>query len=76
MIVFRDVYKSFGEKHVLQGFSLEVQEGETMVILGYSGTGKSVALKHIVGLLDPDSGEVEVDGRVVHLLDRDGLTDL
>jgi len=47
-----------------------------MVILGYSGTGKSVALKHIVGLLDPDSGEVEVDGRIVHLLDRAGLTDL
>ncbi len=76
MIVFRDVYKGFGENHVLQGFSLEVREGETMVILGYSGTGKSVALKHIVGLLDPDSGEVEVDGRIVHLLDRNGLTDL
>ena len=76
MIVFRDVHKGFGENHVLQGFSLEVREGETMVILGYSGTGKSVALKHIVGLLDPDSGEVEVDGRIVHLLDRNGLTDL
>ena len=76
MIVFRDVHKGFGENHVLQGFSLEVREGETMVVLGYSGTGKSVALKHIVGLLDPDSGEVEVDGRIVHLLDRNGLTDL
>jgi phospholipid/cholesterol/gamma-HCH transport system ATP-binding protein len=76
VIEFRDVYKSFGEKHVLQGFSLEIRDGETMVILGYSGTGKSVALKHIVGLLEPDSGEVEVDGRIVHLLDRKGLTEL
>lgn len=76
MIIFRDVYKSFGSKHVLQGFSLEVADGETMVILGYSGTGKSVALKHIVGLLDPDHGEVEVDGRVVHTLDRRGLREL
>ena len=48
-ILFRDVYKSFGTNAVLQGFSLEVREGETMVVIGYSGTGKSVALKHIVG---------------------------
>jgi phospholipid/cholesterol/gamma-HCH transport system ATP-binding protein len=76
VIIFRDVYKSFGDKHVLQGFSLEVRDGETMVILGYSGTGKSVALKHIVGLMDPDRGEVEVDGRIVHSLDRKGLREL
>ncbi len=76
MIVFRDVYKSFGDKHVLQGFSLDVRDGETMVIMGYSGTGKSVALKHIVGLLEPDRGEVEVDGQIVHQLDRYGLTEL
>lgn len=73
MIIFRDVHKSFGPKQVLQGFSLDVRDGETMVILGYSGSGKSVALKHIVGLLAPDQGEVEVDGEVVHQLDRDGL---
>ena len=73
MIRFRDVYKSFGPKKVLEGFSLEVPAGETTVVIGYSGTGKSVALKHIVGLLDPDSGEVEVDGRIVHELDREGL---
>ena len=53
-----------------------MKDGETMVILGYSGTGKSVALKHIVGLLDPDKGEVEVDGRVVHTLGRKGLREL
>ncbi len=55
MIQLVDVYKSFGPKHVLEGFTLDVAEGETMVIIGYSGTGKSVAIKHIVGLLEPDS---------------------
>ena len=73
MIIFREVHKSFGAKRVLQGFSLEVRDGETMVILGYSGSGKSVALKHIVGLLEPDQGEVEVDGEIVHQLDRPRL---
>ncbi len=70
MIVFRDVHKGFGTKQVLQGFSLEVPEGETTVIIGYSGSGKSVALKHVVGLIDPDKGEVEVDGQIVHLMSR------
>jgi phospholipid/cholesterol/gamma-HCH transport system ATP-binding protein len=73
VIIFRDVHKRFGPKQVLQGFSLTVQDGETLVILGYSGSGKSVALKHIVGLLEPDQGEVEVDGEIVHRLDREGL---
>ena len=76
MIVFRDVEKRFGEKEVLRGFSLEVRDGETMVIIGHSGSGKSVSLKHVVGLLQPDAGEVEVDGQIVHQLDRDGLTAL
>ncbi|MBI4501834.1 MAG: ATP-binding cassette domain-containing protein [Gemmatimonadetes bacterium] len=76
MIIFRDVHKSFGSNAVLQGFSLEVQDGETLVVIGYSGSGKSVALKHIVGLLEPDAGEVEVDGRIVHLLDREELSHL
>jgi len=71
-----DVYKSFGTKEVLAGFSLEVLEGETMVIIGYSGTGKSVAIKHIVGLLDPDAGEVWVDGMRVDRLGRRELSDL
>jgi phospholipid/cholesterol/gamma-HCH transport system ATP-binding protein len=73
MIIFRDVYKSFGSNAVLNRFSLEIRDGETLVIIGYSGGGKSVALKHIVGLLEPDAGEVEVDGRVVHLLEREEL---
>jgi phospholipid/cholesterol/gamma-HCH transport system ATP-binding protein len=76
MIVFNDVYKSFGPKRVLQGYSLEIPDGQTTVVIGYSGTGKSVALKHIVGLLDPDAGEVVVDGQVVHELDREGLVAL
>jgi len=76
MIVFTDVYKSFGPKKVLQGFSLEVPDGQTTVVIGYSGTGKSVALKHVVGLLDPDAGTVNVDGQVVHELDRAGLVAL
>jgi len=76
MIVFNDVYKSFGPKRVLQGYSLDVPDGQTTVVIGYSGTGKSVALKHIVGLLDPDAGDVVVDGQVVHELDREGLVAL
>jgi phospholipid/cholesterol/gamma-HCH transport system ATP-binding protein len=65
-----DLHKSFGPKRVLDGFTLDVEEGETMVIIGYSGTGKSVAIKHIVGLLEPDSGEVWVDGLEVPALPR------
>jgi phospholipid/cholesterol/gamma-HCH transport system ATP-binding protein len=68
-----DVYKSFGPKHVLQGFTLDVLEGETVVIIGYSGSGKSVAIKHIVGLLEPDSGKVVVDDLEVPKLSRRDL---
>ncbi|MBI3567548.1 MAG: ABC transporter ATP-binding protein [Gemmatimonadetes bacterium] len=70
MIVLEDIHKAFGPKVVLNGFSLEVREGETMVIIGYSGTGKSVAIKHIVGLLEPDKGRVFVDGLEVSTLSR------
>ena len=70
MIQIDNIYKSFGTKHVLSGFTLEVKEGETMVIIGYSGTGKSVAIKHIVGLLEPDKGTVFVDGLEVPKLSR------
>jgi phospholipid/cholesterol/gamma-HCH transport system ATP-binding protein len=76
MIRLVDVYKAFGPKRVLEGFSLDVKEGETMVIVGYSGTGKSVAIKHIVGLLEPDSGEVSVDGLEVPRLSRRELYQL
>jgi phospholipid/cholesterol/gamma-HCH transport system ATP-binding protein len=76
MIQLIDVHKSFGPKRVLDGFTLDVVEGETMVIIGYSGTGKSVAIKHIVGLLEPDSGTVFVDGLEVPKLKRRELYDL
>ena len=76
MIELKDVHKSFGPKKVLEGFSLVVPEGETMVIIGYSGTGKSVAIKHIVGLLEPDKGEVWVDGQRVDELSRKDLYQL
>jgi phospholipid/cholesterol/gamma-HCH transport system ATP-binding protein len=61
----RDLWKSFGENHVLRGLSLELFEGETLVVLGPSGCGKSVLLKHIIGLLTPDRGEVLFRGRNV-----------
>jgi len=74
VIEFQDLHKAFDEKPVLQGFSLEIRDAETVVIIGYSGSGKSVALKHIVGLLHPDAGDVIVDGQAVSTLDQDGLT--
>jgi len=76
VIEFQGLSKAFGGKHVLAGLTLAVQDGETMVIIGYSGTGKSVALKHIVGLLQPDAGDVVVDGRAVSTLERAALNAL
>ena len=73
MIRFTELHKAFGPKVVLDGMTLDIPDGETTVIIGFSGSGKSVALKHIVGLLTPDQGQVEVDGRVVHDLDPDQL---
>ncbi|MHB1223795.1 MAG: ABC transporter ATP-binding protein [Gemmatimonadaceae bacterium] len=70
MIQLIDIHKSFGPKNVLNGFTLDVHEGETMVIIGFSGSGKSVAIKHIVGLLEPDRGTVKVDGQDVASLPR------
>ena len=63
MIIFSEVKKSFGEKHVLKGISFEISKAEIVFILGTSGTGKSVLLKNIVGLLRPDSGEIWIDGQ-------------
>jgi phospholipid/cholesterol/gamma-HCH transport system ATP-binding protein len=62
MIELRNIQKTLAGKQVLDGVSLEVKKGETMVIIGASGSGKTVCLKHIVGLLLPDDGVVEVDG--------------
>jgi phospholipid/cholesterol/gamma-HCH transport system ATP-binding protein len=76
MIEFVDVHKAFGPKQVLRGFSLTVEEGETLSLVGFSGAGKSVALKHVVGLLKPDRGTVRVDGQDVPSLGRKELYEL
>jgi phospholipid/cholesterol/gamma-HCH transport system ATP-binding protein len=76
MIRLTDVYKSFGDKQVLRGFSLEVRDGETMVVMGFSGAGKSVVIKHIVGLLRPDRGSIVVDDQEVTKLTRTGLYEM
>ena len=73
-IVLRGVSKSFGPKVVLDGCDLEIAEGESVVIIGGSGTGKSVLLKHIIGLLKPDAGSVRVDGVDLTSLDHHEIT--
>ena len=76
MILLRDVHKRFGSQVVLDGVNLDVQEGETLALLGPSGTGKSVLLKHIIGLIRPDSGIVVVDDQDVGKLRRKELAAL
>jgi len=72
MIKLVDIHKSFGRQKVLDGLNLDIEDGKTTVIIGGSGGGKSVLLKHIIGLLKPDSGQVFVDGvDIVSLNDRD-----
>lgn len=71
MIAFRDVKKSFGAKEVLKGISFDVAEGRILFILGTSGTGKSVLLKNIVGLLKPDSGSIQVLGHEISNLSEE-----
>lgn len=63
MITIKDLFKQFDDHHVLNGVNLTVEKGETMVIMGGSGCGKSVLLKLIIGLLEPDKGEIWVDGK-------------
>jgi phospholipid/cholesterol/gamma-HCH transport system ATP-binding protein len=65
MIQFKNLVKRFGERTVLKGLSLDILEGEILFVLGTSGTGKSVLLKNIVGLLRPDEGEIWIDGQEV-----------
>jgi phospholipid/cholesterol/gamma-HCH transport system ATP-binding protein len=73
MIEFRNVKKSFGTKVVLDGLSMIIPTGQTTVIVGKSGEGKSVTIKHILGLLKPDSGHVFVDGVAIDSLDHEGI---
>jgi len=63
MIEVKDLHKSFNSKKVLQGVNLRVENGETLAVLGKSGEGKTVLLKHIVGLIKPDKGEILVNGK-------------
>ena len=76
MIELQGLTKSFGANRVLSGVTLEVPDGQNTVIIGYSGVGKSVTLKCIVGLLEPDEGRVIVDGAVVQDLSREELAEL
>ncbi len=76
MIELRNVHKAFGKQVVLNGVDFEVREGETVALLGPSGTGKSVLLKHIIGLIRPDEGEIYVDGKDVCRLKRKELAEL
>ena len=75
-IQLNDVHRTFGQNHVLRGLDLEVLDGETLCIIGFSGAGKSVILKHMVGLIRPDSGDVLVDGQNVSDLDVGELNEL
>ena len=76
MIELHGVRKAFGKQVVLDQVDFEVREGETVALLGPSGTGKSVLLKHIIGLIRPDQGEIIVDGKNVALLNRHELSEL
>ncbi|WP_424833490.1 ABC transporter ATP-binding protein [Ruegeria sp.] len=73
MIRMENVEKAFGDNHVLQGMNLEIPKGTSMVIIGGSGTGKSVALKCILGLIKPDSGMIYVDSKDATKGDRDAF---
>jgi phospholipid/cholesterol/gamma-HCH transport system ATP-binding protein len=76
MITLDSLTKSFGPKRVLDGVTLEAPDGENTVVIGYSGSGKSVTLKCIVGLIEPDGGQVVVDGVVVQEMSREELAEL
>lgn len=62
MILFENITKSFGKREILKGVNLEIEKGKTTVIFGVSGGGKSTIIKHLVGLLKPDSGTITIDG--------------
>ena len=76
MIELKDLFKTLGDRHVLKGMSLRVNKGETYVLMGPSGVGKSVTLKHIIGIFKPDSGSVLVDGKSIPHLKRKELMDM
>ncbi|MGB5556353.1 MAG: ATP-binding cassette domain-containing protein [Flavobacteriaceae bacterium] len=73
VIDLRNLRKSFGDNHVLNGFNMKLYEGENLVVMGKSGSGKSVMIKCLVGLMQPDSGYIEVLGKEIKTLDRQTL---
>ncbi|MGC6533919.1 MAG: ABC transporter ATP-binding protein [Parvibaculales bacterium] len=75
-IILSDVHKSFGPKDVLRGVNLTVEKGQSVVVIGGSGSGKSVMLKSILGLLTPDSGSIKIDGKETVGLARDKRTEI
>ncbi|WP_264563830.1 ABC transporter ATP-binding protein [Flavobacterium sp. N3904] len=76
IIIIKDLKKSYGENHVLNGFNMELNEGENLVIMGKSGSGKSVMIKCLIGLDQPDSGSIEVMGKNILALSREALDEL
>jgi phospholipid/cholesterol/gamma-HCH transport system ATP-binding protein len=75
MIEVRDLWKSFGDNHVLKGINVTIPKGTTYVVLGGSGSGKTVLMKHVIGLLKPDRGTVVVGGHEISALDGKALTE-
>ena len=76
ILIIKNLKKSFGDNHVLNGFNMELYEGENLVIMGKSGSGKSVMIKCLVGLMQPDSGSIEIMGKDIVNLNRVDLDNL
>jgi phospholipid/cholesterol/gamma-HCH transport system ATP-binding protein len=76
IVIIKDLKKSYGDNHVLDGFNMELNEGENLVIMGKSGSGKSVMIKCLIGLEEPDSGSIEVMGKNIGQLSREALDEL
>ena len=76
IIEMKEVYKSFGSQIVLSGVNLIVNRGETLSIIGNSGCGKSVLIKHLIGLLQPDSGTIIVEGQDINKISNNELTEV
>ena len=76
LIELQDVHKSFGDNHVLRGVNLTVRQGESLVVIGGSGSGKSVLIKCIIGILTPERGTIRVDGQDIGSLSEKELYQL
>ena len=72
-IEFRDIHKRFGPKVILDGVSIDVKDGECLFLIGASGAGKSVLIKHLIGLIRPDSGQILLDGQDITQLTEEGF---